>query len=81
MNLKNEEMRIFSGESETVKFPEICNGNYTVSDDSIQFQNECVWTADFDWTIILKEEWNYNLNGNTLILTKSNGDKYTLTKQ
>lgn len=71
----------FSGESETVKFPAICNGIYTISENSIEFENQCVWTAEFDWTLILRENWNYTLNNNILILTKTNGDKYTLTKQ
>jgi len=72
---------IYSGESETVKFPAICNGNYSISNNSIEFENVCPWTADFDWTLILSENWNYTLESNTLIMTKSNGDKYTLTKQ
>ena len=71
----------YSGESDTVKFPAICNGNYSVSSNSILFQNECVWTAEFDWSLILSDQWNYDLKGNILILTKSNGDKYTLTRQ
>ena len=32
---------IYSGESETVKFPAICNGNYSISNNSIEFEN--VW--------------------------------------
>ncbi|MDG1194002.1 MAG: hypothetical protein P8N27_00680 [Polaribacter sp.] len=72
---------IYSGESETVKFPAICNGNYSISNNSIEFENVCPWTADFDWTLILSENWNYTLESNNLIMTKSNGDKYTLTKQ
>ena len=84
-NTSNVELNInngiYSGESDIVKFPAICNGNYSVSSNLIMFQNECIWTAEFDWTLILSDEWNYDLNGNTLILTKSNGDKYTLTKQ
>ena len=72
---------IYSGESETVKFPAICNGNYSISNNSIEFENVCPWTADFDWTLLLSENWNYTLDSNTLIMTKSNGDKYTLTTQ
>ena len=72
---------VFAGESETARYPAICTGNYTTSDNTIEFQNGCVWTADFDWTLILGDEWNYTLNGNTLTLIKLNGDKYVLTKQ
>lgn len=71
----------WTGESEAEKFPALCNGTYSTSADSIAIENACVWTADFDWTLILNDDWSYNLNGNTLVLTKSNGDKYTLTKQ
>jgi hypothetical protein len=72
---------IYSGESETEKFSAICNGNYSISNYSIEFENVCPWTAEFDWTLILSENWNYTFENNTLIMTKSNGDKYTLTKQ
>ncbi len=71
----------WTGESEIVKFPALCNGTYSSSGNVITFENACFWTAEFDWTLILSGEWNYRLNGNSLILTKTNGDKYTLTKQ
>lgn len=72
---------VFTGDSEVEKFPGICNGSYTVAGDSISFQNGCVWTAEFDWSLILNEKWGYTINGNTLTLTKANGDIYTLTKE
>ncbi|KAB7530219.1 hypothetical protein F8C76_01540 [Flagellimonas olearia] len=71
----------FTGESETEKFPAICRGSYAISEGKLDFTNTCHWTAEFDWSLILHEEWNYDLKGSTLILTKSNGDRYTLTKQ
>jgi len=72
---------IYYGESNTEKFPAICDGDYSISNNNIQFENDCVWTAEFDWTLILNENWDYTLQNNILIMTKSNGDKYTLTKQ
>jgi hypothetical protein len=84
-NITNVELNFvdgnYSGESGTEKFPAICNGNYLISNNSIEFENVCVWTADFDWTLILGENWNYTIENNILIMTKSNGDKYTLTQQ
>jgi hypothetical protein len=71
----------FNGQSVIQKFPALCNGTYLISGYTITFDNNCAWTADFDWTLILNGEWNYNMNGNILLLTKSNGDKYTLTQQ
>ena len=71
----------FNGQSAIQKFPALCNGTYLISGNTITFDSNCAWTADFDWTLILNGQWNYNMNGNLLILTKSNGDKYTLTQQ
>lgn len=71
----------FSGESESVKFPAICNGNYSIANNTITFENQCVWTADFDWNLILNNEWSFNYENNSLTLTNSIGDIYTLNKQ
>lgn len=72
---------IYQGQGEHPKFPAICRGTYTVSGNKITFANDCFWTAEFDWTLILSGEWNFNLPGSLLILTNANGDKYTLTRQ
>jgi len=71
----------FSGESEIVKFPAICNGNYSISDKTIKFENQCPWTAEFDWSLILSDTWDFSFTNDTLTLTNSIGDVYTLTKQ
>lgn len=73
--------RQFTGTSEIPKFPAICKGKFSINGNLIFFSNECAWTAEFDWTLILNGEWAYQLIGDTLILTASNGDKYTLIKQ
>jgi|TARA_B110000908_G_C10195397_1_gene422641 hypothetical protein len=72
---------IFTGSSEITKYPAICSGNYSNTSNEITFSNLCVWTAEFDWTLILNGRWTFNLNGENMTLVKSNGDKYTLTKQ
>ncbi|MEL6535971.1 MAG: hypothetical protein AAFQ98_11190 [Bacteroidota bacterium] len=72
---------VYSGASETEKFPAICDGEYSVANQQIQFSNECIWTTEFDWTLILDGSWEYTLEGNSLVMTKENGDSYTLTKQ
>lgn len=71
----------FNGSSEIEKFPAICNGTYIVSGNRITFTNVCNWTADFDWTLILDDEWNYNLSNDMLTMTKANGDQYVLSKE
>ena len=71
----------FTGSSEVNKYPAICNGNYSKTSNEITFSNLCIWTAEFDWTLILDGNWTFDLNGDNLTLIKSNGDKYILTKQ
>ncbi|QED36808.1 hypothetical protein FK178_03370 [Antarcticibacterium arcticum] len=71
----------FTGQTEVEKFPAICKGTYSISGNKITFYNTCPWTAEFDWTLILSGEWDFNLNNKTLILKGPNGDKYTLTQQ
>ena len=78
LTLKSEN---FSGESDTVKFPAICNGSYSIWDRTIKFENQCPWTAEFDWSLILSDTWNFSMHNEILILTNSIGDKYTLEKQ
>jgi len=77
LNLSNNE---FSGNSNVDRFPAICSGEYTISNDTIIFENACVWDADFDWSLILYGNWHYTYENNTLTMTK-NADKYILTKQ
>ncbi|MCT4075883.1 hypothetical protein HZP84_00425 [Elizabethkingia anophelis] len=74
---------LFKGNSNAQKPPAICNGNYSYNKNgnTIIFKNSCFWTAQFDWSLILDETWNYNLKANTLTLLRENGDKYILTKQ
>lgn len=72
----------YSGKSDMTKFPAICDGNYsTTNNNTIAFKNTCLWTADFDWSLILDGEWTYTLTTTTLTLSKTNGDTYTLKKQ
>jgi hypothetical protein len=71
----------FIGESSVDRFPAICNGVYSTEENRIVFTNNCIWTADFDWSLILNEEWTFSRNRSELILFKSNGDKYTLIRQ
>tara|TARA_R110002012_G_C11634209_1_gene610055 strand:- start:1157 stop:1531 length:375 start_codon:yes stop_codon:yes gene_type:complete len=71
----------FTGESEIVKFPAICNGKYSISDRTIKFENQCPWTAEFDWSLILSDTWDFSFTNDTLRLTNSIGDVYTLTKR
>lgn len=74
----------FSGESDKVNYPAICNGTFTVNGKTIEFENACMWTADFDWSNILKGKFEFNWIEGKLEMTKVSGDNtdhYTLTLQ
>lgn len=79
LQLENNE---FSGSSTDgyIKFPAICKGTYTLKSKEIIFENTCIWTAEFDWTLILSGNWEYTFKNNTLNLSNSLGDVYILNK-
>lgn len=78
----------WTGESDKAKYPALCHGKYKLEDENIIFTNECMWTADFDWTLILSGEYSYSLDGNLLQMTRDYRgpstdtylDKYILSK-
>lgn len=71
----------YSGSADVGRFPALCDGTYEVQGSTITFSNECVWTADFDWTLILEGTWTMSGDAMQLKLTKDNGDEYILDKQ
>ena len=79
----------YSGVSDKPKYPALCDGTYNIEKQKIKFMNTCIWTAEFDWSLILSGEYDFTLNGKQLIITRSSlgpsndswTDKYTLTKQ
>ena len=56
----------FSGASDSTKYPAICNGHFSITADTINFQNQCVWTADFDWSLILNGKYSFKAFGDSL---------------
>jgi hypothetical protein len=75
----------FEGQSDIQKYPAICRGSYTTSENSISFVDSCAWTADFDWTLILNGTYNLSLQpDNTIRIWRTNGvvtDEYILQKR
>ena len=79
----------WTGESDKAKYPALCHGKYKLGDQIITFTNECIWTADFDWTLILSGDFNYTYDGKLLEMirdyrgpsTDTYLDKYILTKE
>ena len=64
----------FIGTSSEDKYPAICEGTFTINNGIIDFENSCVWTADFDWTLILSGKWFIDGDQEGLTLVKRQGD-------
>ncbi len=77
----DESTNTFSGTSDTDYFPAIGSGTYSYGEVEITFEDENVWPANFDWTLILSREWDMEFTDDTLIFANSIGDKYTLIKE
>lgn len=60
----------FNGESNMVQYPAICHGTFTRSGDSIFFVNECVWTANFDWTLVLSEGYKITKDNTDVLIVR-----------
>jgi hypothetical protein len=74
----------FSGQSQVTDFPAICSGTFSIEGTEINFENECFFTADFDWTLILKGTYQFKVTGIQLEMTRVQSeitDKYILALQ
>jgi hypothetical protein len=49
-----------------MKYPALCRGTYAIIGDAIIFENECAWTAEFDWSLILSGKYVLKVKGNTI---------------
>ncbi|SRX56133.1 hypothetical protein [Aequorivita sp. CIP111184] len=61
------------------------SGTYEKGTTKINFSDINIWTADFDWNLILNEEYDYSINGNQLVLSANKNNigfyKYELVKE
>ena len=77
--------KTFAGSSDSRSYPAICNGSFSITQSKITVVNSCFFTADFDWSLIFKGDYNYELIGKELRIWRDypNGQKdiYTLTKK
>jgi hypothetical protein len=75
----------FSSSTGPNRFPAGGSGAYEVENNTIQFTDKNIWTADFDWNLILNGTYNYTINENTLTLSANKNDvgvyKYVLEKK
>lgn len=74
----------YTGTSSIVKYPALCEGTFAPSSEEIHFRNTCIWTAEFDWTLILDGTFKVTRTADEIILSKeinaANGDYYVLRK-
>ncbi|PZX55635.1 hypothetical protein [Algoriphagus chordae] len=70
----------WSGFGDYPKYPALCKGTYAIDGKKITFQNECPWTAEFDWTLILSGEYKLTKTGSSLEFSRdyrsATSDKY-----
>jgi hypothetical protein len=79
----------WSGSSNFEKYPALCHGTYSIDGDTIIFVNNCVWTTDFDWSLILSGKYLLTTTQKTIEFSKDYRsattdtfiDKYILIKQ
>lgn len=77
----------WSGSGEFPKYPALCHGTYSIDGDNIVFTNECAWTAEFDWSLILSGNYGLKISGDSIEFSRLNGfdnfasvDRYKLKK-
>lgn len=75
----------FRGSSSISRYPAICEGTFEVDNGKIRFADACFWTADFDWTYILKGEFDLSITRDELTMNRSYDgsvyDRYSLRQQ
>ncbi len=64
----------FSGKSDKLNYPTICEGTFNINGKDIEFVNGCSMTADFDWSYMLMGKFEFSLAEGKLEMTKSMGD-------
>ena len=61
------------------------SGTFSKSDNKIIFEDINLWTANFDWNLVLNGEYDYLFDGNNLKLTAFKNNvgqfEYNLMKQ
>ncbi len=71
LNLSNGQ---YTGQADSLYYPAICEGTYSIEGRRITFTNECGWTANFDWTYILQGTYIVEENHNETVLIQEVGE-------
>ena len=74
----------YIGSSSEIKYPAICYGTYELTGNNIEFFDQCIWTAEFDWSLILSGKFNIEKEGDYIVIKRSYNnsiiDTYKLKK-
>lgn len=74
----------FSSTAAEDRFPAGGSGTYDISNNSITFNDENIWTADFDWGLILNGEYTITETTSSIIIRSSTNNlaiyTYELTR-
>jgi hypothetical protein len=71
----------FEGQSNITNYPAICYGSYQLDHNEITFTDSCSWTANFDWSLILRGTYNISFSDGLVRIWKTSGavtDEYLL---
>lgn len=60
----------WSGAGNIQKYPALCSGTYSIMGDTILFENECFWTAEFDWSLILSGKYKIEQTDDGFVITR-----------
>ncbi|WP_299779197.1 hypothetical protein [uncultured Formosa sp.] len=64
--------------------PAVGSGTYETNTTTINFTDQNIWTADFDWNLILNGTYNYTVTRDSLLLSASKNNvglyEYQLVK-
>lgn len=79
------EENVYSSTDNADYYPAGGNGTFEINGSTILFNDINVWTANFDWNLILSGEYDFSLNGNELVISANKDNvgfyKYKLIKE
>lgn len=85
VTLKFTEENEYQSSANQDRIPAGGSGTYKKKDTTINFTDVNTWTADFDWNLILKGEYQFEQNKDQLILSAYKNEvglyKYKLRKK
>jgi len=74
----------FGGTGGPLDYPSICGGHFQLNGNNLAVDDSCIWTANFDWTLIFDGNYSINFTGEKSVrIWRTNGnvtDEYLLFK-